>query len=370
MTQKIVALVPAYNEAKCIGATIEALLAQTRSLDAIIIIPNGCSDDTAEIARSYMSKDSPVIVYELPRLENKKSEALNKGWNEYARDADIVISIDGDTVFDPDAVEIWEKEFRDFGRHKQNRKPIGGSAAKATMPKTGFWDRLQKAEFAKAVDASLIRGYALVLPGAGTAFSNAALHRVVAETKREGPWSYASTAEDFELTVQLRTRGYLCITSPRVRMYTDSMSTLKTMWDQRMKWTTGTISDLMNFKFSRHLLVDWGHQTLGGFMSVIRVLLLVLIGLQIGVGMSNINWLWLIAPPLIFVCYEAYFSGRIPNADWKDRLLAVSVIPYELFGWIRAAWFMASWVEVLSAKFTGRQKDWWKRQDNSEKVCV
>lgn len=370
MAQRIVALVPAYNEGICIGATIEALLAQTRPLDAIVVIPNGCTDDTADIARSYMNEDNSVIVYELPRLEHKKSQALNMAWNEYARDADIVISVDADTIFDTDAIELWEQDFKGVGRRKRHYKPLGGSAAKATMPKPGFWDRLQKAEFAKSVDASLMRGFTTVLPGAGAAFANAALRRIVNETGREGPWSYESAVEDFELTVQLRMRGYLCIASPHVRMYTDSMSTLRTMWDQRMKWTTGTIEDLLDLGVTRLTLVDWGQQLLGGIMLLVRVLWIMVIILQITSGIFGFHWFWWLVYPLVFICSEAYLSRRMPNPDWKDRALAMSLIPYEIFGWIRAAWFAAAWIEVLSARVTGRRKDRWELQYRAEGVSV
>lgn len=368
MAQKIVALIPAYNEAQSIGATIEALLVQTRPLDTIVVIPNGCTDNTAEVARSYMSRSASVVVLELPKLEHKKSEALNRAWNAHARDADIVISVDADTIFDPNAIELWEGDFKGVLRRKRHYKPLGGSAAKATMPKTGFWDRLQKAEFAKSVDASLLRGFTTVLPGAGAAFYNAALRRIVDETGREGPWSYTSAVEDFELTVQLRKRGYLCIASPRVRMYTDSMSSLRTMWDQRMKWSTGTIDDLISLGVTRLTLVDWGQQLLGGFMVFVRVLWLVLIGLQIFVGIFQFHWFWWLVYPLLFVGSEAYLSLRIPNPDWKDRVLAITILPYEIFGWIRTAWFVAAWYEVLTARITGQQKDRWELQYHSEGV--
>jgi len=50
---RMVALVPAHDEAVGIGATIEALLAQTRPLDAIIVIGDNCTDDTVAIASRY-----------------------------------------------------------------------------------------------------------------------------------------------------------------------------------------------------------------------------------------------------------------------------------------------------------------------------
>ncbi len=367
-TRRIVALVPAYNESSSIGATIEALFAQTRPLDAIIIIPNGCTDDTADVARSYASESSSLVVYELPKLEHKKSQALNMAWNKYARDADIVVSIDADTIFDADAVEFWEDDFDGVGRRKRHYKPLGGSAAKATMPKPGFWDRLQKAEFARSVDASLQRGYTTVLPGAGAAFDNAALRRIVDETGREGPWSYESPVEDFELTYQLRKRNYLCMVSPRVRMYTDSMSSFRAMWDQRMKWSTGTIDDLITIGFNRLTLIDWWHQLLCAIMITVRLLWIFLIVLQVTLGIFQVHWFWWTVYPLVIAGSQFCLSWRIPNADWKDRALAVTIIPYELFGCIAMAWFIAAWKEVLVSRLTGRYKDRWALQYHAEGV--
>ena len=42
----VVALVPAHNEEQSIAATIEGLLHQTRVPDRIVVIPNGCTDNT------------------------------------------------------------------------------------------------------------------------------------------------------------------------------------------------------------------------------------------------------------------------------------------------------------------------------------
>ena len=69
---RIIVLVPAYNESGSIGATLDGLMVQSRPADRIVVIPNGCSDSTAWEARKY-----PVTVMELPRLEHRKSEALN-----------------------------------------------------------------------------------------------------------------------------------------------------------------------------------------------------------------------------------------------------------------------------------------------------
>src|SRR5688500_17273178 len=48
---KISVIVPAHNEAEYLGRTLEALQAQKYSNYEIIVVCNGCSDHTVEVAR-------------------------------------------------------------------------------------------------------------------------------------------------------------------------------------------------------------------------------------------------------------------------------------------------------------------------------
>jgi biofilm PGA synthesis N-glycosyltransferase PgaC len=51
-TLRVVVLVPAYNEAGSIGATLDGLMLQSRPADLVVVIPNGCTDSTPGEARS------------------------------------------------------------------------------------------------------------------------------------------------------------------------------------------------------------------------------------------------------------------------------------------------------------------------------
>jgi len=354
---RVVVLVPAYNEAGSIGATLDGLMVQTRPADLVVVIPNGCTDSTARVARMY-----PVTVMELPRLEHRKSEALNRAWTEYAYDADVVICLDADTVLPPNAVEAWSKEFT-----ADDGALLGGSSSKFTMQDPGFLSRLQKAEFATWTDVALRRGETSVLAGTGCAINNSVLRQVAARDDREGPWVYTSQVEDFELTYRIRELGYVCQVSPDVRAYTDSMKTLKALWGQRMKWQVGTVEDLMDLGMNRLTLRDWGQQAMGLMSVFLKLLWIAVIVLSVSLGVFKFVLFWWLVP-ILFVALDIKRALRIPHRDWKDIVMAASFFPQELFMWLRSGWFLASWCAVLTTKITRRRVDRWEAQYTAEEI--
>jgi glycosyltransferase involved in cell wall biosynthesis len=280
---RVVALIPAYNEEASIAATIRAMLQQERVPDEIVVIPNGCSDGTAEVARQF-----PITVLELPRLAHKKSEALNTAWREYGQSADLIICLDADTVMPPNAVRDWAAEFEADAQRIEDEvvwwdspeaetvkvRPAasGGSPGWVLFQVhdagKDFLTRLQRAEFSRWTDTALRRGWTSVLAGTGAAISGEALRQVAARDDRDGPWAYTSQVEDFELTYRIRELGFRCQVSPTVRAYTDSMKTVKALWGQRMKWQVGTIEDLLKIGVNRLTVLDWWQQFSGIFLRV------------------------------------------------------------------------------------------------------
>jgi glycosyltransferase involved in cell wall biosynthesis len=83
-------IIPAHNEATVIGQTLTALLRQVGEADEVIVVCNGCSDDTAGVARRFAPRVT-VLETDVP----SKTNALNLG-DRHARsfpriylDADI-----------------------------------------------------------------------------------------------------------------------------------------------------------------------------------------------------------------------------------------------------------------------------------------
>lgn len=366
----IVALIPAYNEERSIGETLDAMFAQDRVPDQIVVIPNGCTDRTAAVARRY-----PVTVLELPPLEHKKAEALSIGWTRYAQDADLVISLDADTALPTHAVADWEKEFiHDAQRQKSmsrivpverkvtrwsgdvatverigriEDRPLGGSSGKFTFRGKGFLARMQRAEFSSCVNQALRRGYTSVLAGAGCALSGEGLRRVAARDDRTAPWCYDSLVEDYELTYRLRELGYLTQISPTVRAYTDPMKTNRALYGQRMKWSTGMLRDLLRFGVNSLTITEWRQTVLSMASYLIRILwLLVMVALAL-IGQLQVSWIWWVVIPALFVAVQVRSALRIPHRDRTDLVYAFLIIPMEIYTWIQMRWFFAAWGAVV-----------------------
>lgn len=356
---KITALIPAHNEAASIADTLGALLSQERVPDEIVCIADNCSDSTYEIARNFPK----VTTVCTDGNKHKKSGALNFAWNKYCQDSDIVICLDADTILPSNAVGDWEQEMI-------KDESLGGSSSKFTMQDPGVLTRLQKAEFSKWTDTALRRGWTSVLAGTGCAIRNSVLRIIVhSDEQRDGPWSYASQVEDFELTYMVRLLGFRCHVSPTVRAYTDSMKTVKTLWRQRMKWQVGTVEDLLSIGINHLTAVDWWQQAQGLVAAFSRVLWMIIIIASVAMHNFHLQLIWMLLP-ILFIANDLKQANRIPHRDWKDMLLAGLLIPQELFSWMRAAWFMRAWMDVLVSKITGNRKDRWAAQYQAEGIGI
>ena len=93
---KVSVVIPAYNEAKNIGACLDAILAQTVKPDEIIVVDNNSTDQTAEIARA---KGARVITEKVQGITAARSAGFD------AAQYDIIARTDSDTIVNPDWIE-------------------------------------------------------------------------------------------------------------------------------------------------------------------------------------------------------------------------------------------------------------------------
>ena len=127
-------VVPACNEAANIAATVRSLITNDYPAIEVIVVDDGSTDDTAGIVERLGLPGVHVV-----RQANAgKPAALNRGIRE-AR-GEILVLVDGDTVFEPDAVGRLVQPFVDV-----RVGAVSGNAKVAN--RTGLLGRWQHLEY-------------------------------------------------------------------------------------------------------------------------------------------------------------------------------------------------------------------------------
>lgn len=89
-------IIPAYNEEKYIGVTLEHIVAALSGLNRIseiVVVDNESTDKTAEIARQFGGSVIRETVHVISRVRNAGAEASN---------GDVLIFVDADTRVSPE----------------------------------------------------------------------------------------------------------------------------------------------------------------------------------------------------------------------------------------------------------------------------
>jgi glycosyltransferase involved in cell wall biosynthesis len=92
-------LVPAYNAEEWIAESIRSAIAQTWTRKEIIIVDDGSSDHTAEVARQFASKEVVVLSTENQGAAKARNHALKVSQGDYIQ------WLDADDLLAPDKVE-------------------------------------------------------------------------------------------------------------------------------------------------------------------------------------------------------------------------------------------------------------------------
>jgi hypothetical protein len=121
----------------------------------------------------------------------------------------------------------------------------------------------------------------------------------------------------------------------------------------------------MQFGVNRLTWRDWGQQALGLMNAATRTLWVAVLAGAVALGDAQIAWIWWVLP-VLFAGLDVLRATRIPHRDRKDLLLAASFLPNEIFMWLRAGWFVASWNSVLMGRLTHRTTDRWAAQYAAE----
>jgi glycosyltransferase involved in cell wall biosynthesis len=101
-TPRVSIVVPVYNRERFLGPTIESVIAQTFEDWELVVYDDGSTDGTFDVARRY-TNDSRIKVARGP---NKGvAAARNRGFEVTDANAEFVVFLDSDDLWEPDALE-------------------------------------------------------------------------------------------------------------------------------------------------------------------------------------------------------------------------------------------------------------------------
>ena len=232
-------IVPAFNEAANIAATVRSLINSQYPRLEVIVVDDGSGDGTSDIVERMRLPGVRVV-----RQANAgKPAALNTGIR-HAR-ADILVLVDGDTVFQPDTIRRLVQGFAD-----PSVGAISGNTKVANRRRLlGRWQHLEY-----VIGFNLDRRMYDVLrcmptiPGAVGAFRRQVLIDV-------GGVSADTLAEDTDLTMAVLRDGWEVIYDEHAIAWTEAPASLRQLWRQRYRWCYGTMQAMWKH---RRALIERG----------------------------------------------------------------------------------------------------------------
>jgi cellulose synthase/poly-beta-1,6-N-acetylglucosamine synthase-like glycosyltransferase/peptidoglycan/xylan/chitin deacetylase (PgdA/CDA1 family) len=221
-------LVPAYNEAVGIERAVRSLAGSDYGPLEVVVIDDGSTDGTADIVEGLGLERVRVIR----QANGGKSRALNRG--AAAARHDLLITVDGDTIFEPGTVRALVPAFAD--------PAVGAAAGNAKVGnRSGLLGRWQHIEYVMGfnLDRRLydVLGCMPTVPGAVGAFRRDALSAV-------GGFSSDTLAEDTDVTIALGRAGWRVVYVEAARAWTEAPASLSALWRQRYRWSYGTMQSV------------------------------------------------------------------------------------------------------------------------------
>jgi len=226
-------LIPAWNEEVGIIKTIRSVLNTNYPALQIVVINDGSTDATDQKISDFILKHekegrSKVDIKYLNLPNGGKARALNQALTHVKND--IVITIDADSVMDPEAISRFVRHFDD-----PRVGGVAGNVIVGNREKPIEW--IQQMEylygfFFKRADS--LFDYVYIIGGAAAAYRREVLEEV-------GGFDHSIITEDIELSTRILSHGYKTRYACDAAVYTEGPSDLGGLCNQRLRWKYGRI---------------------------------------------------------------------------------------------------------------------------------
>ncbi|MGP8253052.1 MAG: glycosyltransferase, partial [Terracidiphilus sp.] len=227
---RVAVLIPAFNEETVIVRTIRSVLNSDYKNLRVIVIDDGSTDRTAEVAcEAYAQEMKAGRVQVLTKPNAGKAAALNYALDRI--DEEIFVGIDADTVIAADAISKLVPHFED--------QRIGAMAGNAKVGnRVNLWTSWQALEYVTSQNferrALDLMHVVTVVPGAIGAWRTAPV-------KAAGGYPLNTVAEDADLTMNLLEQGYRVDYEDRSLAFTEAPINASGLMRQRFRWSFGTL---------------------------------------------------------------------------------------------------------------------------------
>ena len=227
---KVSVLIPAYNEAPVIVASLRRILESNHDNFEVIVIDDGSTDGTSDIVRQHFSGERRVRLLSI--ANGGKAHAINVGLMEAA--GEVIVALDADTQFERQTIARMTRWFAD--------PKVGAVAGNAKVGnRINMLTRWQALEYVTAQNlerrALAVLGCMTVVPGAVGAWRRSALEQL-----RGFPLD--TLAEDQDLTIAVQKAGYRVVFDSEAIAWTEAPDTVRALAKQRFRWSFGTLQCL------------------------------------------------------------------------------------------------------------------------------
>ena len=233
-------IIPVYNEEKVVADSVSSLLALDYSNYEIIIVNDGSTDKTKNVAEKLVGYQkglhNDIKVSLINRPNGGKSQALNAGIR-YSK-AEFVLCMDGDSQLSPDSIKVAVRHF--------TNPEIGAVAGNVKVLNRGkLYTDLQALEYIEGLNlgrsAQSLINLVNIIPGPIGLFRKKAIVGA-------GYYSSLTFAEDADLTLKILADGWRVYYEPNSISFTEAPEKLNQLLKQRYRWTRGIIQAIRKHK--------------------------------------------------------------------------------------------------------------------------
>jgi cellulose synthase/poly-beta-1,6-N-acetylglucosamine synthase-like glycosyltransferase len=223
---RLLILIPAHNEERVIERCLEAVVADRRPRDLVLVVADRCTDATAQIVRSFRAS----VLERSERARPGRAQARQAGL-EHARSLkwDAVVMLDADSIIESGFFDACERALAAGAPAVQARSESSpGRRLAAQLSLAAF--ALQGITIPRGRDRL---GVSVRLRGTGMA-----IRRDVALGHRFA----APASEDLHFTLDLLLEGLRCRHLEAARLRSDAAGSWKTFGAQKVRYEAGRMS--------------------------------------------------------------------------------------------------------------------------------